>query len=139
LAIVIVAGVVLAIFLIGLAAYPLLRPAPGAPVKEGAAAVELAARRDRIYEELRELEFDYRVGKITHAEYDEGRERLELDAARVLQALDTQASAVDEAIEREIRSLRATKRACPACGAPHAPAARFCGRCGASLRVAVRQ
>jgi len=137
--VVVVAAAALAVILACLIAYPLLRPSPAATVSGPSPSAELVARRERIYTELRELEFDLRVGKITPADYAEGRDRLETEGARVLQALDLQARIADEEIEREVRLLRQNRRACSVCGVALAPGARFCPACGAPLKVAARR
>lgn len=98
---------------------------------------ELIRRRDRIYSELRELDFDYRVGKVTDYDYREGREQLEIEAARILQALDLEIRVVDEDIEREVQRLRTTERACPECGSPVTATAQFCPRCGTAQKVTI--
>ena len=129
--------------LVGLVAallvYPLVRTR-GSPILPGISpSRELLARRDRVYHELRELEFDYRVGKITTVDYREAQAQLEIEAARVLQAIDAQVRVIDEEIEREVQRLRQSRGNCPACGAPIGAPARFCGACGARLEVVARR
>jgi hypothetical protein len=98
---------------------------------------ELLARRDRIYGELRELEFDHRVGKVTDDDYQESRERLETEAARVLRAIEARTRDIDEEIEREVKRLRSQPDVCPSCRTPTPSGARFCATCGAPLPEAV--
>jgi hypothetical protein len=100
---------------------------------------ELLARRDRIYDELRELEFDYRVGKVTTIDYREAQAQLEIEAARVLQAIDGRVRAIEDEIEGDVQRLRQSRGFCPACGAPIATAARFCAGCGARLELVARR
>ena len=45
-------------------------------------------RRDAIYENLRDLRFEYRAGKYSEADYDEIKQSLEIEAARVLADMD---------------------------------------------------
>lgn len=45
---------------------------------------QLMERRDAIYENLRDLRFEYRAGKFSEADYEETKQLLELEAARVL-------------------------------------------------------
>src|SRR5260370_16820060 len=85
--IVMAAATVLAIGAIFFIAKPLLRPPPKEFSTIGMVSFELLARRDRIYSELLELEFDFRVGKVTDPEYSESRDRLESDAARALRPI----------------------------------------------------
>jgi hypothetical protein len=49
---------------------------------------QLLERRDAIYDNLRDLRFEYRAGKFSEADYDETKRSLELEAARVLAEMD---------------------------------------------------
>ncbi len=50
---------------------------------------QLMERRDAIYENLRDLRFEYRAGKFSEADYEETKQLLEVEAARVLADMDT--------------------------------------------------
>ncbi|HXZ11962.1 MAG TPA: hypothetical protein VEG64_06185 [Candidatus Sulfotelmatobacter sp.] len=50
---------------------------------------QLLERRDAIYENLRDLRFEYRAGKFSEADYEETKQALEVEAARVLAEMDT--------------------------------------------------
>jgi hypothetical protein len=45
---------------------------------------ELMDRRDAIYENLRDLRFEFRAGKYSEQDYEEIKQSLEIEAARVL-------------------------------------------------------
>ena len=49
---------------------------------------QLMDRRDAIYENLRDLRFEYRAGKFSEADYEEIKQSLETEAARVLAEMD---------------------------------------------------
>jgi len=49
---------------------------------------QLLERRDAIYENLRDLRFEYRAGKFSERDYEETRQALEIEAARVLADMD---------------------------------------------------
>lgn len=49
---------------------------------------QLMERRDAIYENLRDLRFEFRAGKFSEADYEETKQSLELEAARVLADMD---------------------------------------------------
>jgi hypothetical protein len=49
---------------------------------------QLLERRDAIYENLRDLRFEYRAGKFSEADYEETKQALEMEAARVLAEMD---------------------------------------------------
>ena len=131
-----IAGLLLAVGVGAFTLYPIFRDNGAIEPTSANGLADLRARRDRVYAELRDLEFDYRVGKLTTTDYEEARGRLELEAARILQALDVQVRAIDDEIEREVREIRARRNACPDCGEPVDPKARFCAACGAALTVA---
>jgi rRNA maturation endonuclease Nob1 len=137
------AAVLLTLVVIAFVLYPIVRPSRTGGVPAPAPVDELRARRDRTYDELHELEFDFRVGKVSEEDYRESRRRLELEAARVLQALDRQVGgkslALDAAIEAAVQRARESQDACPRCGAKVAPGARFCAACGAGLATAAHR
>ena len=49
---------------------------------------QLLERRDAIYENLRDLRFEYRAGKFSEPDYEETKQLLEVEAARVLAEMD---------------------------------------------------
>ncbi|MBX6770137.1 MAG: zinc ribbon domain-containing protein [Chloroflexi bacterium] len=136
--ILVTAAVVLTIAVAAFVLYPLLR-GETTPVDLPRVSEELLRRRDQVYAELRELEFDYRVGKVSAEDYTETRNRLETEAARLLRAIDVQVAAIDDEIEREIREIRARRRLCPSCGGEVPLTARFCPSCGEALKATAKR
>jgi hypothetical protein len=49
---------------------------------------QLMERRDAIYENLRDLRFEFRAGKFSEKDYEEIKQSLEIEAARVLAEMD---------------------------------------------------
>jgi hypothetical protein len=49
---------------------------------------QLMDRRDAIYENLRDLRFEFRAGKLSEADFDETKQALDIEAARVLAEMD---------------------------------------------------
>jgi hypothetical protein len=49
---------------------------------------QMMERRDAIYENLRDLRFEFRAGKFSEQDYDEIKQSLEVEAARVLADMD---------------------------------------------------
>jgi len=49
---------------------------------------QLMDRRDAIYDNLRDLRFEFRAGKFSEKDYDEIKQSLEVEAARVLVEMD---------------------------------------------------
>jgi hypothetical protein len=48
----------------------------------------LMERRDAIYENLRDLRFEYRAGKFSETDFEETKQTLEVEAAKVLAQMD---------------------------------------------------
>jgi hypothetical protein len=49
----------------------------------------LAERRDAVYENLRDLNFEYRAGKYPQQDYETQRAALEAEAATIVREMDT--------------------------------------------------
>lgn len=105
---------------------------------------ELLAQRDAVFQALRELSFDRRVGKITAEDFNAFEANLKQVAADTLRALDRWEAEADDTLEqimeRDIAarraSLTAAGRACPACSRAVSATDLFCGACGATLPAA---
>lgn len=116
---------------------------------------ELLERRDSIYEAIRELRFDYQVGKVSQADYQLFESQLKAQAVQILKEIDALQAAeadpdLDARLEAEIAALRrnghglaqapseeqqvsVAARYCPQCGARIRQEDRFCGQCGIAL------
>ena len=128
-----------------------LRAPAGAPTRERKRALEM--KREALLREIKELEFDRRMGKVDPDEYASARGRLTQEAAQVLTQLEEAARASSRAekpararvaleIEAEVavararRRMKRTERAKPAtawqceCGRVMPTSDRFCGSCG---------
>jgi hypothetical protein len=56
-------------------------------------AIYLNERKDVVYENLRDLNFEFKAGKFTQADYDAMRIGMEAEAARILAEIETLESA----------------------------------------------
>ena len=65
---------------------------------------QLMERRDTIYENLRDLRFEYRAGKYSEADYEAMKTALEMEAAGVLVE-------IDQATDAQVRRPRGPKTA----------------------------
>jgi hypothetical protein len=78
---------------------------------------------------LKEIEFDHATGKLSESDYTTLKSQYTAEAVTALRARE----ASDDAVEAEIRRVRAQTRVCPVCGPRPEPAASYCSRCGAPL------
>jgi len=84
---------------------------------------ELLEQRDMVYESIRELDFDYRMGKVEEEDYQQTRARYAADAVEILKSLDktngradhptptasTETKDAEDQIEKEIAAIRSTR------------------------------
>jgi len=104
----------------------------------------LLARRDAVFQALRDLNFDHQVGKVTDDDFAVFEANLKEAAADTLAALDQWEAAVDRAmnaaLDREIEIRQAElldgARHCPRCNRPALAEDKFCAGCGAPLPTA---
>jgi hypothetical protein len=62
---------------------------------------QLLERRDAIYDNLRDLRFEYRAGKYSETDYEEIKQSLEVEAARVLADMDRLTGSMPTAATRQ--------------------------------------
>jgi hypothetical protein len=65
---------------------------------------QLLERRDTIYDNLRDLRFEQRAGKLSDADYNAVRQALEREAARVLAEIETITGAAPSVTTRQARA-----------------------------------
>lgn len=86
----------------------------------------LEERRARIYENLRDLQFEYRVGKLSDADYQTTKQRLQAELAAVLAEIDKVKGAPPP-------PKRLPPNTCRHCGASFPVPMKFCGHCGKAM------
>ena len=121
---------------------------------------DLMSQRDTAYQALKELEFEYNLGNLSDADYNDLRDRYRSQAATILQKLDTEidisrpedlptsiapqtplggCASCGETIESGDtycwRCGQRLDRRCQDCGEPLLEADRFCAGCGRSLEA----
>lgn len=119
-------------------AFTFLVRASGIPVTEPVSPVRhLEDRRAAIYENLRDLQFEYRVGKLSDADYQQTKVGLQKELAGVLAEMDrlktggparTAETAAPAPVDAAIGGLE-----CPHCGAQFSSPMKFCGECGKEM------
>ncbi len=99
------------------------------PVPPGA---HLEERKAAIYENLRDLQFEYRVGKLSDQDYQQTKLDLQRELAGVLAELDKISGGTSAAAPASAPKVEAVPT-CPKCGAKFAQPMRFCGECGSPM------
>ncbi len=103
---------------------------------------DLKRRRLVVYENLKDLEFEFQSGKIAPQDYESLKTNY-LGEAAALMATARQAEELKEneaLIEREVAARRALRRrpktpqyVCPKCGFENPVPVKFCGECGTRI------
>jgi predicted amidophosphoribosyltransferase len=103
-------------------------PAPVSPFRH------LEERKAAIYENLRDLQFEYRPDKLSDQDYQTTKVELQKELAKVLAETDrikaelgmTPAAPAPKAAP----APAVKKNVCPSCGASFDKPLKFCGECG---------
>lgn len=101
------------------------------------AALAPAERRDAAIEALRDLELEYRTGKLTPEEYETVRARLEREAVTARNEAAGGEVAAGPGRTAHASSEPRGKAACPACEHPLEGGEAFCPACGLRLESGV--
>lgn len=124
-------------FILGVRPNDLPEPEPVSPF------AHLDERKTAIYENLRDLQFEYRVGKLSDADYQSTKRDLQKELAAVLAEVDTLKAQLNG-------SLKSAKPApppipapapppcglvCESCGAKFEKSLKFCGECGKPMKT----
>ena len=94
-------------------------------------AVTTKSRHEEILLTLRDLDFDFKTGKVSEEDYQPLRAQLLAEAAQYIESEKKE----EEQLEALIQSRRNGKRQnkCEHCGATLEAGQRFCSKCGASV------
>jgi len=92
----------------------------------------LEERKATIYENLRDLQFEYRVGKLSDQDYQQTKVDLQRELAAVLAEIDqSKPGQAAAAVAVPAAPPKAQSDfACPKCGAKFPQPMKFCGECG---------
>ncbi len=100
-------------------------PEPVSPTRH------LDERKAQIYENLRDLQFEYRLGKLSDEDYQKTKQGLQGELAKVMAEIDAIAPQKAAAPAAQAAKPAAPGPAqCPHCGAKFAQPLKFCGECG---------
>ena len=127
-------GIVLISVAAAFVALPFFRQEPMPEAANPRQRGQLERQKLDAYAAIKEAEFDYRMGKLTEADYTALRDKYSAQALEAIAAIEaTQAAPAATATE----SRRHTRIAfCPTCGRGVPPRSNFCAACGRALREA---
>jgi hypothetical protein len=101
-------------------------PQPESPTRH------LEERKAAIYENLRDLQFEYRVGKLSDADYQATKLTLQRELAGVLAGIDKVAPAT-ATVAAPVAQATPASNVCPHCDAHFDKPLKFCGECGKAM------
>jgi hypothetical protein len=89
---------------------------------------ELEARKNEIYAAIRDIDFDYKMGKLSQEDYEALRHQYKSEAIGLMKQID---AAQPGKTPRRAKETAAAF--CHHCGQPASAADRFCSACGGKL------
>jgi hypothetical protein len=129
-------AIIVIAFILGVRSKDLPQPEPESPFRH------LDDRKAAIYENLRDLQFEFRVGKLSEQDYQTSKRDLQKELAVVLAEVDklkaqlSQNGAVPPPPPPKPKPQPPAGRVCPSCGARFERELKFCGECGKAMTAA---
>jgi hypothetical protein len=114
-------AVVAIVYVLGVRAKDLPAVEPVSPFEH------LDQHKAAIYENLRDLQFEYRLGKLSDADYQSTKQDLQKELATVLAEVDRVKAGLAAPPPERQGTL------CPSCGACFEQNLKFCGECGKAI------
>lgn len=108
-------------------------PIPVSPVQH------LEDRKQAIYGNLRDLQFEYRLGKLSDGDYQQNKQALQRELAGVLADMEATVARLGLQTARTAKvspAKKASGSVCPHCGATFRQVLKFCGECGKAMQGA---
>lgn len=98
----------------------------------------LDERKAAIYENLRDLQFEYRVGKLSEADYQQTKKDLQKELASVLSEIDKLKAKLGAPAAPPVPKVAKLSSGfvCTSCGAKFDKSLKFCGECGKPMKAA---
>lgn len=103
----------------------------------------LREKKKVIYDNLKDLNFEYRTGKLSDEDYQQLKTSLQYEMAvlmKSIEELESRAAGKEKAAAAEPAPAPARQRetgVCASCGRPNPPSHKHCSECGARLAVAL--
>jgi hypothetical protein len=108
------------------------------PPAEPSPFLHLDERKASIYENLRDLQFEYRLGKLSDDDYQHTKVDLQKELAAVLAEIDRVKAEIAPRGTVVSKAPPAKKTSgkfvCSQCGAQFSQELKFCGECGKPMR-----
>ena len=96
--------------------------------------LHLDQRKAQIYENLRDLQFEFRVGKLSDEDYQHTKAALQKELAGVLgQIEEVSKGGAALAVPSKPKLAPPALTTCPHCAAEFAKPMKFCGECGKAM------
>jgi hypothetical protein len=134
IAITCILAIVVIVFVLGVRPKDLPEPEPVSPF------AHLDERKAAIYENLRDLQFEYRVGKLSDEDYQTTKRDLQKELATVLAEVDRiKANLPGAQTKQKAAAAAAAPKSdpltCPHCNAHFDKLLKFCGECGKPMKA----
>jgi hypothetical protein len=134
IAITCVIAILVIVFVLGVRPKDLPEPEPVSPF------LHLDERKAAIYENLRDLQFEYRVGKLSDHDYQQTKQDLQRELAAVMAEVDRLKDELKLPVASVPVKARPAKKehdpfTCPHCSAHFEKELKFCGECGKPMKA----
>jgi hypothetical protein len=105
-------------------------PVPTSPIQH------LEDRKRAIYENLRDLQFEFRLGKLSDEDYGQTKQALQRELATVLaetEATLNRLGLTGKPVAKPAPAAKLVGTVCPHCNASFPQALKYCGECGKAI------
>jgi len=119
--IVVIVSLIISAAALAYVVWPLLRPGPAAVMVEDDRLTELLGRKDAVMQGIKDLEFDYRVGKLSEEDFQQYDQRLRRQAVGFLQQIEQvapESADLDTTMEAAIAQRRKVRLPEPVLASP---------------------
>jgi len=96
-------------------------------------AEDLQARKEEIYAAIRDIDFDYRMGKLSEEDYASLRDQYKTEAINLMKRVDQMTLGSSKTRTKGAATSATARKFCHQCGEPVTAADKFCSSCGVSL------
>ncbi|NIR51647.1 zinc ribbon domain-containing protein [candidate division KSB1 bacterium] len=100
---------------------------------------DLIERKETVYSQIKDIEFDYQMGKLSESDFKELRQQYKAEAVDLLKQIDEiqgQDVRAKEMLHQQQQKKEASEHGvkyCWMCGTPVTEGDRFCASCGKEL------